>query len=383
MNYRCSLPVVLAIMLALGIAACSKNDTSVNPPDRSNAQTIDKDTLSGNIKGVMKSGKTYYLAADAFVQKGDTLTVESGARLVALGPAPSGVYTLFIRGAMFANGTSDKMIYMGPQQQYSGAWGGIQCDSPSVVSLRFCRIDYAGGLRPDGKPRPAIYYFSNAANTSQFILEDCILYKPKDDGFMIYGGKGSILRNYFSWNGEVDGSGPNFKAGFKGVCAYNYIWSCVDQSIRVETSATVLFPQTDVEIYNNTIINSGQKNPAKPGAAILIDKFARAKVYNNIFVNTIVGLRITKVADTANTFYGNNLFYTTIDSLRKNFYPIDDYGRPRTSDLIQVDPKFVKYDPDMNAPTDESDVHLQPGSPALGRGNPLYDTDLGCYTSKR
>jgi hypothetical protein len=383
MNTRHTLPFLLSLVLLLGVAACSKDDTTVSPPDQSTGKTITGDTLTGNIKGKMQAGKTYYLASDAFVQKGDTLTIEPGAHLVALGPSPSGVYTLFIRGALFANGSKDQMILMAPQQQYAGAWGGIQCDSPSVVSLKFCRIDYAGGLRPDGKPRPAIYYFSNAANTSQFILEDCILFKPKDDGFMIYGGKGSVLRNYFPWNGEVDGSGPNFKAGFKGVCAYNYIWSCVDQSIRVETSATVLYPQTDVEIYNNTIVNSGHKNPAKPGAGILIDKFARAKVYNNIFVNTVIGLRITAVADTANTFYGNNLFYTTIDSLRQNFYPGFDYGRPQSTDLIQVDPMFVKFNPDMNAPTDENDVHLKSGSPALGKGNPAYDVDLGAFTAKR
>ncbi len=372
----------LSAALLLGLQACGEENTIVDPPNQTGA-TIEGDTLKGSIKGVMKSGRTYYLVADATVQKGDTLTIEPGASLVALGPAPSGAYTLFIRGALIAHGTSDKMINLAPKQQFAGAWGGIQCDSPSVVSMKFCRIDYAGGLRPDGKPRPAIYYFSNAANTSEFILEDCILYKPKDDGFMIYGGKGRVVRNYFPWNGEVDGSGPNFKAGFKGICAYNYIWSCVDQSIRVETGTTVLFPQTDVEIYNNTIVSSGHKNPSRPGAAILIDKFAKARIYNNIIVNSFIGIRITTAADTANTVYGNNLFYTTIDSLRKSFYPSDAVGRRQPTDLMQVDPMFVAFDPNMNAPTDGNDPHLKPGSPAIGAGNGLYDPDLGAFTSKR
>lgn len=379
MSSRSLIMIVAAISLC-GLISCS-DDNVVTPPG-GNGSAIVKDTLAGNIEGVMTAGKTYYLAADAFVQKGDTLRIEKGARLIALGPSPTGVYTLFIRGTLLCEGSSDSMIVLEPLQKFSGAWGGIQCDSPNVVSLKYTRIDYAGGLRPDGKPRPAIYILSTGVDC-EFILEDCILNKPKDDGFMIYGGHGRIMRNSFPWNGEVDGSGPNFKSGFKGKVAYNYIWSCVDQCIRVETSATVLFPQTDVEIYNNTIINSGHKNPARPGAAILIDKYARAKVYNNIFVNTFRGLHITKLADTANTSCGNNLFYATIDSLRGNFYPSTGVGRPQPSDLIQVDPLFVRYDANTNATTDESDVHLQAGSPAIGAGNPSYDEDLGCWGRRR
>lgn len=378
---RCILAAFITL-LAIGAYGCSDSDT-VGPPG-DDGSVIKTDTLSGNIKGTMQAGKTYYLAADAFVQKGDTLRIEKGARLVALGPGATGVYTLFIRGTLLAEGTRDSMIVMEPLQRYSGAWGGLQCDSPNVVSLKFTQIDLAGGLRPDGRPRPAIYILSSGVDC-EFILEDCILSKPKDDGFTIYGGHGRIMRNYFPWNGEVDGSGPNFKSGFRGKVAYNYIWSCVDQCIRVETSSAVLFPQTDVEIYNNTIINSGHKNPARPGAAILIDKFARAKVYNNIIVNCLRGLHITPLADTANTVYGNNLFYTTIDSLRQNFYPPRPIGvaQPVASDLVQVDPMFVTYDANTNAATDQNDVHLRLGSPAIGAGNPSYDEDLGCWGRRR
>ncbi|KXK55316.1 MAG: right-handed parallel beta-helix repeat-containing protein [Chlorobi bacterium] len=365
-------------MLALGVVACGEDDASTKPttPD---SQAI-SDTLKGNIKGTMKAGKTYYLTADATVLKGDTLKIEPGVKLIDLSN-----HALIIKGALLAHGSKDSMIYMGPDasRQTTGSWAGILCDSPSVVSLQWCRLDYAGGIRPDGRPRPAIYYFSNAANTSEFYLEDCIIYKPKDDGFMLYGGKGHILRNQFLWNGEVEGSGPNFKAGFKGKIAYNYIWSCTDQCIRVETGSTVLFPQTDVEIYNNTIINSGHKNSSRPGAGVKIDLFSRAKVYNNIMVNTRLGLNITKKADTANCMYGNNLFYTTVDSLQQYFYPADGYGKPQSTDLIQVDPLFVKFNPDMNALTDDNDVHLQAGSPTLGKGNAAYDPDLGCFTAKR
>jgi hypothetical protein len=370
----------LTILLAATLVSCSEDSSVTNPPTDNSGDIANKDSLSGNIKGVMKTDKTYYLTNDAFVAKGDTLTIEPGARLIDLNN-----HTLFVRGALFANGSQEKMIYMGPDEarKQAGAWGGVQCDSPSVASFKWCQIEYAGGLRPDGRPRPAIYYYSNAANTSEFILEDCYVYKPKDDGFTIFGGHGRVLRNQFIWNGEIEGSGINFKTGFTGIAAYNYIWSCVDQCVRVETSSTVLFPQTNVEIYNNTIINSGHKNSSRPGAAVKMDFFARGKIYNNIFVNTRLGLYVTSAADTANCEYGNNLFYTTIDSLKKYFYPPDGKGKPQSTDLINVDPMFVHFNPDVNATTDDNDVHLQAGSPATGAGNTNYDEDLGCWGRRR
>lgn len=379
----------LSILLLCFIALVGCNEsTTVIAPEQSNAVDVASlDTLRGAVHGTMEAGGTWVIADDIFVPAGDTLRVGPGVKLIILGPAPSrsGVLSLFVRGALIVEGARDSMVEIGPpaDRHFAGAWGGIQCDSPSVVSLKWCRIDYGAGLRPDGRPKPAIYFFSNAANTSRFILEDCVLYKPKDDGFLVFGGSGRIVRNSFLFCGQVEGSGPNFKNGFSGEVAYNYIWSTCDQSIRVETGVTALYPQTDLVIHNNTIINSGHKNPSRPGAAIKIDKFARARVYNNIFVNTRIGLYITRDADTLHTSYGNNLFYTTVDSLRQFYYPLDGRGHPQPSDLINVDPRFVRYDPDITAAADRNDLHLQSDSPALGAGNPEYDPDLGAFTAHR
>lgn len=379
MNRSILTSFVAVILLAL-LSGCGDEISIVDPPP-SDARAIgDRDSLSGDIKGTMKRGKTYYLVADVRVNAGDTLVIEPGAKLIDLTN-----HSVFISGSLLAHGTKDAMIYMGPDaaRQFTGAWGGIQCDSPSIFSMKFCRMDYAAGVRPDGRPRPAIYYFSNAANTSKFYLEDCIVSKPKDDALLVFGGTGHVLRNYFPWNGEIVGSAVNLRTGFKGDVAYNYIWNCVDQAIRIETHPTSLYPQTDVNIYNNTIVSYGFRNMSRPGAGVIMDRFSRGNIYNNIFVNGRMGLWITQSADSVNIHYGNNLFYTTVDSLRGYFYPPTGVGRAQPSDQLQVDPMFVTFDADISATEDRNDVHVRGGSPIVGKGNPTYDLDIGAYTGRR
>jgi hypothetical protein len=131
--------------------------------------------------------------------------------------------------------------------------------------------------------------------------------------------------------------------------------------------------------------------------------YATGKIYNNIFVNNYQGLEIFTDADTsANTKYGNNLFYATQNtyqdttqgenlaiSIKAGFYPSDGVGKPQSSDLISTgvgnqDPMFVSYDGKVatpnGAPTN-NDYHLKTGSPAIGKGNATYNNDIGAYTS--
>ena len=189
--------LILSLSLGLGLVSCDESTTAPFEPPNPAAEV--GDTLRGPIKGVMKGGRTYYLWEDAFVGRGDTLVIEPGAKLIAprVNPIDQSVYTLYIRGALLAEGTEEQMIYMGPgdDRKFFGSWGGIQCDSPAVVSFRFVNMEYAGGIRPSGQPRPAIYFFSNAAGTSRFIMEDCRIYGPIDNGFTLYGGSGRIVPN--------------------------------------------------------------------------------------------------------------------------------------------------------------------------------------------
>jgi hypothetical protein len=169
------------------------------------------------------------------------------------------------------------------------------------------------------------------------------------------------------------------------------LWGGAGSAIKVFTSATIKNPQTNVTVYNNTCIDNGfRRGAAEPGRGILVDAFSEGKYYNNLLVNNYYGLDITPTADYVNVQYGNNYFYGTVDSLVTNFYPVGSKGVPQSTDIISTttganDPMFVNYTPPPNPSLrfipSSFDFHLKPGSPAIGKGNPTYNKDIGAYTT--
>ncbi|HZX59671.1 MAG TPA: hypothetical protein VFE54_13130, partial [Mucilaginibacter sp.] len=170
------------------------------------------------------------------------------------------------------------------------------------------------------------------------------------------------------------------------------------------------FPQTEVDVYNNTIVSVGwRRGSAEPGRGPSVGVNAIGHIYNNIYVNDYHGIEIFNDGDVVHTTYGNNLFYATVDSfadlvdptiqinIRDNFYPAGASGVPQPTDLISakignLDPLFVKFDGTVAAPNgfpNTNDFHLKTGSPAYGAGNPSFDSkhpelgnqDIGAYTT--
>jgi hypothetical protein len=99
---------------------------------------------------------------------------------------------------------------------------------------------------------------------------------------------------------------------------------------------------------------------------------------------------------TGTIFYASSDTYTDtvgglniVVNIRSNFYPGDGVGKPQPSDLISTkvgdkDPMFKSYDGKIATPngaTTSNDFHHNAGSPALGKGNSTYNSDLGAYTS--
>ena len=127
----------------------------------------------------------------------------------------------------------------------------------------------------------------------------------------------------------------NIKAGVTGDIAYNYIWSAANNSIKLETGKTVLSPQTNMNIFNNTIVNGGWRKVGEATQGILIDKYAAANIFNNVLVGCHTGINIASKADTLHSTYGNNLIYAIDDSLEEGFsQPLVQYhssSQPRSS----------------------------------------------------
>ncbi|MEO6356494.1 MAG: hypothetical protein ABIU77_16265 [Ferruginibacter sp.] len=212
----------------------------------------------------------------------------------------------------------------------------------------------------------------------------------------------TIVRNTISSSGSTDGEALNLKTGVKGIVAFNVIFGQAGSGIKLETSPTIPFPQTEVEVYNNTIVSNGwRRGSAEPGRAVSVGVNAIGHIYNNIIVNNYHGIELFSDGDLSKTTYGNNLFYSTVDTytdlvdstqkinIRENFYPASGVGVAQASDLISnkignYDPLFVNFDGKVATPNgfpNTYDFHLQNGSPAFGTGFTKYNLDLGAYTT--
>ena len=387
----------LSIAVAAGIVSCTKkNDTTtVITPTVPASNPIAAGNLSGFVKGTLLTGNTYTITGDLTVKAGDTLASQQGAIVIVKNNAQ-----INIIGVLNIAGTQNQPVSFNSDTQIPGSWGGFQCDSATAVTIKWAHIDNTGGPDPSGSPRKSL--FVNAPITVD--IEDSWFTNGQDDLIRMQGGaKISILRNTILSSGSTDGEAINLKTGVTGDVAYNVVYSQAGTGVKLETNALQPFPQTIVNVYNNTLVANGwRRGAAEPGRGVSVGLNAIGKIYNNIMVNNYEGLEIFTDADTVNTVYGNNLFYASADtyadttthpaisiSIRANFYPGDGVGKPKSTDLIStgisnLNPMFKTFDGTIAAPNGAStsnDFHLLSGSPAIGKGNSSYNSDMGAYTS--
>ncbi len=380
--------------LTLGLAVlagCKKNgeDLVITSAPQPASNPIKTPVIPcGGIKGTLLSSVgTYTMSCDVRIAKKDTLYIQKGVTVNV-----SNNSAFFIDGTLIIEGTSDKPVTITSPLAKKGSWGGFQCDSAQAVSIKWAHINYAGGPNATGSPRGTIRIApKRAIGTIKVVLQDSWLLAGTDDAISLFGSNVvvDVQRNTIDDEGTTDGDAINLKSGVTGIVAYNVLWSGAGTAIKLETSPTVLFPQTNIKVYNNTVVAHGfRRGFGEPGRAISVDKNARGEVYNNLLVNNYYGLDINPVADYKNVSYGNNFFYTAIDSTRKYFYPAGSKGVAQATDLVSTsktdkDPQLVKLaaTTDPTLATNPNDLHLQGSSPAKGKGNPTYNADIGAYTS--
>lgn len=387
-----------AVLVAATLASCSKSGTDntvIIQPTVPASNPIAPGNITGFVKGTLTTGNTYTITGDLTIKAGDTLASQQGVTVIVKNDAQINVL-----GVLLLVGTKDQPISFNSDAKQPGSWGGFQCDSATAVTIKWAHIDNTGGPDPTGSARKTLF----VAAPINVDVEDCWITNGQDDMIRLQKGATiTILRNTILSSGSTDGEAINLKTGVTGVVAYNVIYSQAGTGIKLETSATVPLPQTNVLVHNNTLISNGwRRGAAEPGRGVSAGVNARGNVYNNIIVNCYQGVEIFKDADTVNLKYGNNLFYASQDaytdttthpnisiSIRSNFYPSDGVGRPQPTDLISTavgnqDPMFVSFDGKVAAPngaTTTNDFHLKSTSPAIGKGNTSYNNDIGAYTS--
>ncbi|QKG58457.1 hypothetical protein GKZ68_18565 [Hymenobacter sp. BRD128] len=389
LNNRLNGRLVLGIALgAVALASCKKTeDVTVQTPVKAPSNPITGTTLAGSVKGTLLSSVgTYTINSDLKIGPKDTLFVQKGVTVNV--PNNS---TVYVQGVIDFEGTQASPITFTSPKNANGSWGGFQCDSAQAVTIKWTHIDYTGGPDATGRPRATLVISPKRtlAKRVPVIIEDSWFKGGLDDAIFLSGmAQVSVQRNTIEHEGSTDGESINIYDGVTGTIAYNVIWADAGSGIKIDTDAKLLTPQTVVTVNNNTLVANGyRRGYAEPGRGILVDRFAAGQFYNNLLVNNYYGLDINAAADTKNISYGNNFFYTAVDSTRKYFYPAGSFGKAQSTDIISTstsnnNPLFVNLDPsNVSAATDNSDFHLQAGSPAKGKGNPTYNNDIGAYTS--
>jgi hypothetical protein len=388
--------LLLSTLLSLVFFSCSKSDTTnVITPTVPPSNPIAPGDISGFVKGTLTTGSTYTITGDLTIKPGDTLASQQGVTVIVKNDAQ-----INVQGVLLLVGTAQSPVSFNSDVNTPGSWGGFQCDSAQSVTIKWTHIDNTGGPDPTGSPRKSVI----VAAPINVDVEDSWFTNGQDDLLRLQNGPTiTILRNTILCSGSTDGEAINIKSGTTGTVAYNVVYSQAGTGIKLETSSSVPFPQTSINVYNNTLVCNGwRRGAAEPGRGVSVGLNAKANIYNNIMVNNYQGLEIFTDADTINTKYGNNLFYASADaytdtttvppisiSIRSNFYPNDGVGKPQSTDLISTavgdkDPMFVSFDGKIATPNGASttnNYHLQSGSPAFGKGNATYSADIGAYTS--
>lgn len=391
--------------VTLTLSACHKTEVvNISQPVITASNAITSDILTGAVKGTMLSGKTYYFSSDITINDGDTLLMQSGAKLIAMGDGKTAETgpEIFNHGTFISLGTQENPNYItvsnaadlhaqAAQQNYTnvqqGWWGGITCTpAPATaanpnplggdVIIKWTHLEFAGspaGANDDatiyaqGDPRATIYFGNIKKN---FIVEDSWFFGSKDDNVRTGGGHVSIMRNNFEICGGIGGEFFNLKSGSVGDVAYNlFIGSCTN-ALKVSDAGSS-GTQCNVTLYNNTIINGGfRQTKSNKGGSIDFEKGARGLCYNNFIVNCRFGMRITTDADVVNVLHDNQYFYASTAAIAAQFYTTVDAGKPAPSDILSTTPKannpqFIGYD------VDKFDYTANPG-PLAANQQPYY-----------
>ena len=350
------------------------------------APISDSGCLSGAIKGTMLAGKTYHVCGDIIINKGDTLVIQEGVKVLF-----GGSYGLGVKGSLICLGTKEKPnwftydsatlvktdnIGADPTKDpaLKGLWTGILGDTSCyLMILKWTHVEFGGGkatktLSAIAKPYPI--YFANPYGT--FVLEDSWLYGSVDDPIRTVGGKVAILRNTFEKCGLTGGEALNAKAGTIGDFAYNVCIGIATNGPKLSNSGAIVgVPGSNLHIYNNTIVNCGYRRAAAGrGGSINFEQDAAGLAYNNIIVNCKFGVRIVAnpIADTANIRYGYNLNYGDSASVVNQFIPSTSISTAITAPQSTNFPNDYSFLP---VGWKLGDTYTAPTS-IIGANNPLF-----------
>lgn len=399
-----------ATMIIAGFASmmvsCNKSEEAVQvsaPLFKVGQAVSTKTPLSGSIKGTLLSDSTYKVGGDVFINENDTLVIQPGARIVFPGNAP---YCFVVKGSLLSLGTEAKPIYFTvptavrtdvygadptTDPAYKGLWGGIYGETTfKNIIIKWTHLDFGGGKLATSPvsfmANGATSYVLSVSNPSGvLVLEDSWLYGCIDDPFRPFGCKFNVMRNTFEKGGFTGGESMNIKSGNVGIFAYNLIVGSATNGPKASNNGGKN-PQTEVQMYNNTIVCSGfRRSSAGRGGSTNFEEGSKGNYYNNLMVNCKFGPRVVGatanyngnalvVADTANIKGGYNYSYVDSVKIANEIYPTGFAQKPNANDIPN---------PSSFLPTGYKPGQVYDGSAVVGKNNPLFVNFPLPQTNKR
>jgi hypothetical protein len=296
----------------------------------------------------MISGKTYVIdgsCGDVTVNKGDTLTIQSGVTINV-----TGNIAIVVKGVLLSLGTKEAPVKIGPQgvtrmdapgqnpstdPAYTGKWKGVLADtSCPLLVFKWSHLEYCGATAGTAlasllgltatDPVYAVY-FQNA--NGSFVFEDSWIYGTTDDAIRVGTGKFAIFRSTFEKCGITGGDVLNVKNGGVGDMAYNFFIGCATNALKASNKGVNTKVQSNIRIYNNTVVNCGYRQlKTGRGGCMNFEEGSKGMAFNNLIVNCKFGLRVNNsvVADTSSLYknnYGYNFYWADSLSVASQIFP--------------------------------------------------------------
>jgi hypothetical protein len=375
--------------------SCSKTEETVTvsaPLFKVGQAVSTKTPLSGSIKGTLLSDSTYKVGGDVFINENDTLVIQPGAKICFPGNAP---YCFVVKGSLLSLGTETKPIYFTVCGQaktevygadpttdpaYKGLWGGIYGETTfKSIIIKWTHLDFGGGKLATSPvsfmANGATSYVLSTSNPDGIVvLEDSWMYGCIDDPFRPFGCRFSVMRNTFEKGGFTGGESMNIKSGTTGIFAYNLVIGSATNGPKASNNGGKN-PQTNIQMYNNTIVCSGyRRSAAGRGGSTNFEEGSKGVYYNNLMVNCKFGPRVVGatanyngnalvVADTANVKGGYNYNYVDSVKIANEIYPVGFSTKPHPNDIPT---------PSSFLPANYKPGQVYDGTAAVGKNNPEF-----------
>jgi hypothetical protein len=380
--------ILAALALStLAFTGCQKANEGVDT-------TPTNGSAIGEVSGICVKGSVHEIKGDIIIPEGQSLTIEEGVTVLMDVTAKPEVV---VKGNLYSLGTADNPVkftvsdaYRTVENKFGKLWGGILA-APTCAELVLDHtiLEYGGATTSDastsvkmglykataGENLPALW-FSNI--NGKLIVTNSIVRNFQEDCTYIEGGKSIFSNNVFYTTGISGGEAMNFKSGCLADIAYNLVYSCNTNALKLSNSGDRT-PQAYIIAYNNTMVNTGWRRPTAKGGSVWLEASVRADLYNNLFANTRYGIKHDPKKQEDPRSKNDNNWYYGFDQTTVNQFQVgsNDIVPGGTNDVRGTkagdnDPKFMNYplsnselSPDYNT---SWDFHLQGNSPALTKG---------------